>query len=254
MFVAIGNTPRDYAWGSTTAIAEFRGVGAVGRGPRRSCGSARTPGRPRGSPTRHPSATPTSPRGSRRTPSRRSAPALAARGARLPFLLKLLAAAEPLSLQAHPTPEQARAGLRARGGRGHPASTAYDRNYRDAFHKPELIVAVSDTFDALSGFRPLDEVSRRARGAARGGCRRTRARAGGARPARGPARHGGSAARHGRVAAPRRPRRRHGRGRVGHRAGHRARGIRGRPRARRTRPRSRPSARSPRPTPATRAS
>ena len=36
--------------------------------------------------------------------------------------------------------------------------TAYDRNFRDEYHKPELIVAVSETFDALSGFRPLDEV------------------------------------------------------------------------------------------------
>src|SRR4029453_2854491 len=35
---------------------------------------------------------------------------------------------------------------------------AYDRNYRDAFHKPELIVALSETFEALSGFRPLGEV------------------------------------------------------------------------------------------------
>ena len=85
-------------------------------------------------------------------------PELAAHGARLPFLLKLLAAAEPLSLQAHPTPEQARAGFAREEAEGIPVN-AYDRNYRDAFHKPELVVAVSDEFDALSGFRPLDEVA-----------------------------------------------------------------------------------------------
>ncbi|MET0296754.1 MAG: mannose-6-phosphate isomerase, class I, partial [Microbacterium sp.] len=63
-----------------------------------------------------------------------------------------------LSLQAHPTPEQARAGFAREEAEGIPIA-AYDRNYRDAFHKPELIVAVSETFDALSGFRPLDEVA-----------------------------------------------------------------------------------------------
>jgi mannose-6-phosphate isomerase len=62
-------------------------------------------------------------------------------GARLPFLLKVLAAAQPLSLQAHPTLEQARAAHAA----GHPS-------YVDAWHKPEMLVALTD-FDALCGFR-----------------------------------------------------------------------------------------------------
>ncbi|WP_432979725.1 mannose-6-phosphate isomerase, class I [Dactylosporangium sp. CA-233914] len=62
-------------------------------------------------------------------------------GARLPFLLKVLAAAQPLSLQAHPTLEQARAAHAA----GHPS-------YVDAWHKPEILVALTD-FDALCGFR-----------------------------------------------------------------------------------------------------
>jgi mannose-6-phosphate isomerase len=68
-------------------------------------------------------------------------------GARLPFLLKVLAAAQPLSLQAHPDLEQARAGYAAEEGR-----PAAERNYIDAWHKPELLVAVSE-FDALCGFR-----------------------------------------------------------------------------------------------------
>ncbi len=68
-------------------------------------------------------------------------------GARLPFLLKVLAAAEPLSLQAHPDLAQAQAGYAADQER--PES---DRNYVDAWHKPELLVAVSE-FDALCGFR-----------------------------------------------------------------------------------------------------
>jgi mannose-6-phosphate isomerase len=62
-------------------------------------------------------------------------------GPRLPYLMKVLAAAAPLSLQAHPDAEQAR----ERFATGHPS-------YVDAYHKPELLVAVSD-FEALCGFR-----------------------------------------------------------------------------------------------------
>ncbi|WP_299570982.1 mannose-6-phosphate isomerase, class I [uncultured Williamsia sp.] len=70
---------------------------------------------------------------------------------RLPFLLKVLAAEEPLSLQAHPTKEQARAGFARENAAGIPVD-APDRNYRDDNHKPELVVALSE-FDALAGFR-----------------------------------------------------------------------------------------------------
>ncbi|WP_295623815.1 mannose-6-phosphate isomerase, class I [uncultured Corynebacterium sp.] len=73
----------------------------------------------------------------------------------LPFLLKILAAAEPLSLQAHPTLEQARAGFAAENERDI-AVTAPHRNYRDDNHKPELIVALT-RFRALAGFRPVAE-------------------------------------------------------------------------------------------------
>ncbi|MFD5868037.1 mannose-6-phosphate isomerase, class I [Corynebacterium sp. NPDC060344] len=72
----------------------------------------------------------------------------------LPFLLKILAAEEPLSLQAHPTLEQAREGYAAENARGI-APTAPHRNYRDANHKPELIVALT-RFHALAGFRPVE--------------------------------------------------------------------------------------------------
>lgn len=77
-------------------------------------------------------------------------------GAQLPFLFKVLAAAEPLSLQVHPDAEQARAGF----ARDEAAGLALDdprRTYRDPNHKPELLCAL-DGFDVLSGFRPADEV------------------------------------------------------------------------------------------------
>ncbi|MCH9834743.1 MAG: mannose-6-phosphate isomerase, class I [Ilumatobacter sp.] len=58
----------------------------------------------------------------------------------LPYLLKVLAAAEPLSLQVHPTKEQATAG--------------FERGVFDDPHaKPELLVALTE-FEALCGVRP----------------------------------------------------------------------------------------------------
>ncbi|MFE3797793.1 mannose-6-phosphate isomerase, class I [Nocardia tengchongensis] len=72
-------------------------------------------------------------------------------GGRLPFLLKILAAEEPLSLQAHPSIEQARAGFARENHNGVALDSAM-RNYRDENHKPELVVAL-DRFEALAGFR-----------------------------------------------------------------------------------------------------
>jgi mannose-6-phosphate isomerase len=73
-------------------------------------------------------------------------------GGRLPFLLKILAADHALSIQVHPTLEQAQAGYADEQRRG-VAMDAPGRNYRDRNHKPELLCALTD-FDALCGFRP----------------------------------------------------------------------------------------------------
>lgn len=72
-------------------------------------------------------------------------------GAALSYLLKVLAADAPLSLQAHPNPEQARSGFADEERRGVPR-TAPHRNYKDPFAKPELICALTP-FVALYGFR-----------------------------------------------------------------------------------------------------
>jgi mannose-6-phosphate isomerase len=74
-------------------------------------------------------------------------------GARLPFLLKVLAAETPLSLQAHPSQAQAEEGFDDEEKRG-VARTAATRNYKDRSHKPELLCALTP-FDALCGFRPI---------------------------------------------------------------------------------------------------
>ncbi len=72
-------------------------------------------------------------------------------GPTLPFLVKLLAAAQPLSLQVHPSRTQAVAGYDAEDAAG-VALDAPTRTYRDRNHKPELLVALTP-FAALAGFR-----------------------------------------------------------------------------------------------------
>jgi mannose-6-phosphate isomerase len=76
-------------------------------------------------------------------------------GNRLPFLMKVLAAEQPLSLQAHPTNEQARAGFAAEEAAGVPRDDV-TRTFKDPYHKPELLLALT-MFEALCGFRPVEE-------------------------------------------------------------------------------------------------
>lgn len=76
----------------------------------------------------------------------------------LPFLLKVLAASHPLSIQVHPSRAQAELGFEREQARGLPLD-APNRNYRDKNHKPELLVALTPFF-ALAGFRPLEQVRR----------------------------------------------------------------------------------------------
>ena len=135
LFALITNTPRDYAWGSSTAIAALTGRAPSGR-PEAELWLGTHPGSP-----------------ARLVDS--GAP-LAELAGELPFLLKLLAADAPLSLQVHPSPEQAVVGFAREQAAGVPLD-AVERNYKDSSAKPELIYALSDEFRALSGFRPVGE-------------------------------------------------------------------------------------------------
>lgn len=76
----------------------------------------------------------------------------------LPFMVKLLAAERPLSLQVHPSRPQAETGFAREEAAGIPRD-ADNRIYRDPNHKPEMVLALS-TFDSLIGFRPTAEVLR----------------------------------------------------------------------------------------------
>ncbi|MGN8027416.1 mannose-6-phosphate isomerase, class I [Microbacterium sp. 22242] len=141
LFVEIGNDPRDYAWGRVDGVAGVLGTEGSG-GPEAELWLGAHPG----SPTR---AVAGEPWGTLVDWERES-------GERLPFLLKILVAGSPLSLQAHPTPAQAAAGFADENARGVPLDAAH-RNYKDPYAKPELIVALEDGFEALCGFRPVAE-------------------------------------------------------------------------------------------------
>ncbi len=77
---------------------------------------------------------------------------------RLPFLLKVLAAGKPLSLQVHPDKAQAEAGFAAEDAAGIPLDAPH-RTFRDDNHKPEMAYALTP-FESLVGFRPVAEVLR----------------------------------------------------------------------------------------------
>ncbi|MEO3754373.1 mannose-6-phosphate isomerase, class I [Streptomyces sp. B6B3] len=149
------NTIRPYAWGSTTALPELMGAEPTGE-PQAELWMGAHPGAPslvdRGSGpvslTDVIAADPTAELGE---------PTVRALGPRLPFLLKLLAAEAPLSVQVHPDRAQAAAGFADEEARGVPLDAPH-RNYKDANHKPELICALTP-FDGLCGFRPAAEAA-----------------------------------------------------------------------------------------------
>ncbi|MFJ8062890.1 mannose-6-phosphate isomerase, class I [Streptomyces sp. NPDC096142] len=141
----LDNTVRPYAWGSTTAIPKLLGVEPSGE-PQAEMWMGAHPGAPsrtaRGTLVEVIEAAPERELGDK---------AVAKFGPRLPFLLKILAAGAPLSLQVHPNLEQAKEGYADEERRGIPVDAPH-RNYKDANHKPELICALTE-FDGLCGFR-----------------------------------------------------------------------------------------------------
>ncbi|WP_123745511.1 mannose-6-phosphate isomerase, class I [Saccharothrix texasensis] len=145
------NAVRAYAWGSRTAIAELLGREVPTPHPEAELWMGAHPGDP---------SRVVGPDGEARSlldlladdPDGQLGAVHADRwGSRLPFLLKVLAADEPLSLQAHPSAEQAANGFAAEDAAGVPMDSP-TRNYKDPSAKPELICALTE-FHALAGFR-----------------------------------------------------------------------------------------------------
>ncbi|HYR16263.1 MAG TPA: mannose-6-phosphate isomerase, class I, partial [Mycobacterium sp.] len=141
---------RTYAWGSRTAIADFTGRPSPTPHPEAELWFGAHPGDPAWLETDEGERSLLD--ALRDDPEGQLGAAVRGRfGDTLPFLVKVLAADEPLSLQAHPSAEQAVEGFAREEKLGLPV-TAPTRNYRDRSHKPELLVALGQ-FEALAGFR-----------------------------------------------------------------------------------------------------
>jgi mannose-6-phosphate isomerase len=151
------NTVKNYEWGSPRWLPEFLGEKNISRIPWAELWMGV-----------HPSG-PSRTLGGSAADERLSLPDLIARNPRyflgeeteknfggLPFLFKVLAAAKPLSIQAHPNAEQARQGWERENNEAVPLD-APERNYRDPNHKPEILCALS-RFKAMCGFRPPLEI------------------------------------------------------------------------------------------------
>jgi mannose-6-phosphate isomerase len=143
-----------YAWGSHTAIAELQGRPAPTAQPEAELWLGAHPSGP--AVVHRPAGDVTLDAVIAADPAAELGPAAAARfGGRLPFLLKVLAAETALSIQVHPSREQAEAGYRAENAAGL-APGDKSRNYTDDWPKPELLCALTP-FEVLAGMRtPAD--------------------------------------------------------------------------------------------------
>jgi len=148
------NTVQDYAWGSLTAIPELLGQPATGI-PHAELWMGAHP--KASSQVYHDGkwesllqvieATPVDVLGKE---------AAEKFGGKLPYLFKVLAAAKPLSIQAHPNSNQAREGFERENRLGISLMSS-DRNYKDDNHKPECICALT-RFWGMNGFRRITEI------------------------------------------------------------------------------------------------
>src|SRR5580704_17410944 len=139
-----------YAWGSRTVIAEMQGRQAPTAGPEAELWMGAHPSAPSG--VRRPGGRTTLDAVIAADPAHELGAATAARfGGRLPFLLKVLAADNALSIQVHPSREQAEAGYREESRRGL-APGDKSRNYVDDWPKPEILCALT-RFEVPAGLR-----------------------------------------------------------------------------------------------------
>lgn len=142
MALKLTGTMHNYAWGHPSLIAQLQGRAPSGRPEAEVWFGA------------HPSAPAGTPEGPLDAVIARDPEGALGQGVdTLPFLVKLLAAAKPLSLQAHPSLEQAREGFARENAAGIPLEASH-RNYKDANHKPEVLIALTP-FRAMAGFRPI---------------------------------------------------------------------------------------------------
>ncbi|MGH3163767.1 MAG: type I phosphomannose isomerase catalytic subunit, partial [Streptosporangiaceae bacterium] len=154
---------RPYPWGTRTAIAALQGRPVPAPDPEAELWMGAHPSapsalhRPPAPSTLHRPPAPSTPSVTLDAviagdPERELGAVCAARfGGRLPFLLKVLSAEKALSIQVHPSREQAEAGYAAENARGLAADDPA-RNYVDDWPKPELLYALTP-FEVAAGLR-----------------------------------------------------------------------------------------------------
>ena len=148
------NTIQEYAWGSRTAIPELLGQSVPADKPQAELWMGAHPKAP--SQVLSDGLWRSLPEVIQENPEETLGQKVAARFSnKLPFLFKVLAAAKPLSIQAHPNKEQAEQGFARENELGISLNASH-RNYRDDNHKPEIICALTP-FWALNGFRRIEE-------------------------------------------------------------------------------------------------
>ncbi len=154
MLYRLQNIIQDYAWGSTTSMKELFGI-------------ANNEGRPQAEMWMgaHPNGCSTVEKGNKsillsdlinENPAQVLGNRVYRQFGELPYLLKILAADKPLSIQVHPKKSKAAAGFARESALGLPIN-AVNRNYKDANHKPELVYALTP-YKAMNGFRVIDDI------------------------------------------------------------------------------------------------
>lgn len=154
MIYRLANTVQEYAWGDTHSMAELLGVPNLDKKPQAELWMGAHPKSPsmiykdseKVALDKYISQSPLSALGEKTKK----------RFGKLPFLFKVLAAGDPLSIQVHPNLEQAKNGFEIENKKQIPLD-AFNRNYKDDNHKPEIICALTN-FHAMNGFRPIQQI------------------------------------------------------------------------------------------------
>ncbi|WP_407206734.1 mannose-6-phosphate isomerase [Citrobacter sedlakii] len=149
------NSVQNYAWGSKTALTELYGMANPQQQPMAELWMGA-----------HPKSSSQVVDANGRTVSLRDViekhkstllgDAVAERFGELPFLFKVLCAAQPLSIQVHPNKRNSETGFARENAAGIPLDAA-ERNYKDPNHKPELVFALTP-FLAMNAFREFSEI------------------------------------------------------------------------------------------------
>ncbi len=149
------NSVQNYAWGSKTALTELYGIANPSQQPMAELWMGA-----------HPKSSSQVQNADGQAISLREVidqdksallgDAVAKRFGELPFLFKVLCAAQPLSIQVHPNKRNSELGFAKENAAGIPMDAA-ERNYKDPNHKPELVFALTP-FLAMNAFREFKDI------------------------------------------------------------------------------------------------